>query len=207
MLKLPRQLKMAAWLLREIVFWGRLHHYILLTERGINWTESELQLVLVHSRSLHRMQHYLTPSVIFVMNWESEVLLVWINLLCAQVAILLLLFTCWWHTVCATCWWFQYPKQVTGGFASEFNQEELALVAATYSSVWMPQRCWALSLSWCYFIPSLLGVVLIVFGCVYPFTQDPQESRVFECLPHFGSGMGVLLESSRQENFTWRVAG
>lgn len=27
------------------------------------------------------------------------------------------------------------PKQVTGGFASEFNQEELALVAATYSSV------------------------------------------------------------------------
>jgi hypothetical protein len=41
---------------------------------------------------------------------------------------LLLLFTCWWHTVCATCWRFQYPKQVTGGFASEFNQEELALL-------------------------------------------------------------------------------
>ena len=50
--------------------------YILLTERGINWRESELQLFLVHSRSLHRMQHYLTPSVIYVMNWELEFLLV-----------------------------------------------------------------------------------------------------------------------------------
>ena len=59
--------------------------YILLTERDINWRESELQLFLVHSRSLHRMQHYLTPSVIYVMNWESEDLLV-LDLLCAQVA-------------------------------------------------------------------------------------------------------------------------
>ena len=50
--------------------------YVLLTERGINWRESELQLFLVHSRSLHRMQHYLTPSVIYVMNWELEFLLV-----------------------------------------------------------------------------------------------------------------------------------
>ena len=38
-----------------------------------------------------------------------------------------------------------------------------------------------------------VGIVLIVFGSVYPFTQDPQESRVSKCLPHFGSGMGVLL--------------
>jgi hypothetical protein len=55
------------------------------------WREYELQLLLVHSHSLHQMQHYLTPSVIYVMNWESEVLLVLDNLLCAQVAILLLL--------------------------------------------------------------------------------------------------------------------
>jgi hypothetical protein len=42
-------------------------------------------------------------------------------------------------------------------------------------------------------VKPYVGVVLIVFGYVYPFTQDPQESRVFECLPHIGSGMGVLL--------------
>ena len=32
-----------------------------------------------------------------------------------------------------------------------------------------------------------------VFGCVYPFTQDPQESQVSKCLPHLGCGMGELL--------------
>ena len=40
------------------------------------WSEYELQLFFVYSRSLHWMLHYLIPSVIYVMNWESDVLLV-----------------------------------------------------------------------------------------------------------------------------------
>ena len=40
------------------------------------WSESELQLFFVYSHSLHWMLHYLIPSVIYVMNWESDVLLV-----------------------------------------------------------------------------------------------------------------------------------
>ena len=79
------------------------------------------------------------------------------------------------------------PQAITGGFASEFNQEELALLLQ-HIQVFECRNNAGLCL-W-------FGVtLLIVFGCEYPFTQDLQESRVFECLPHFGSGMGVLLES------------
>ena len=79
------------------------------------------------------------------------------------------------------------PQAITGGFASEFNQEELALLLQ-HIQVFECRNNAGLCL-W-------FGVtLLIVFGCVYPFTQDLQGSRVFECLPHFGSGMGVLLES------------
>ena len=53
------------------------------------WSESELQLFLVHSRSLHWMQH--DDPICHFMNGVSEVLLVLDNLLCSQVAILLLL--------------------------------------------------------------------------------------------------------------------
>ena len=89
LLKLPSLLKMAAWLLREAA------SFILLTERGINWSESELQLFFVHSRSLHWMLHYLTPFVIYVVIWESKFLLVLDKSSVCTGCNTALLFICW----------------------------------------------------------------------------------------------------------------
>ena len=107
------------------------------------WSESELQLFFVYSHSLHWMLHYLIPSVIYVMNWESDVLLVldksflMVSLVTLYLcAISQLSHGCRCklvrenrvHTVCATRWRFQYLKKFTGGLASQCNQEELALL-------------------------------------------------------------------------------